>query len=52
MCLKIAMPHSIWGLHLGSLQAAPQGVYVAMNSKIFEYNKVIKNRDLGEFQAN
>ena len=33
------------------VQVLPIGVYIAMNGKIFEANKVIKNKDKGEFES-
>ena len=39
------------GFALGVVQCLPQGVYVAMNGKVFDWNAVIKNRDLGVFEA-
>ena len=41
--------------NLGSAMAAVQtlenGVYITMNGKVFNFDEVIKNKDLGEFQA-
>jgi len=39
------------GFALGAVQCLPQGVYVAMNGKIFNWDAVTKNRDLGAFEA-
>lgn len=39
------------GFALGALQCLPFGVYVAMNGKVFDWDKVIKNRDLGVFET-
>ena len=39
------------GFALGVVQCLPQGVYVAMNGNIFEWDKVIKNRDIGIFET-
>jgi L-asparaginase len=37
------------GFALGAVQCLSQGVYVAMNGKVFDWDKVVKNRDLGVF---
>lgn len=39
------------GFALGALSALPNGIYIAMNGKIFEWDKVKKNLKLGEFEA-
>lgn len=39
------------GSALAFVQVLPKGVYIAMNGKIFEANKVQKNKDKGEFEA-
>jgi len=39
------------GFALGAVQCLPQGVYVAMNGKIFNWDAVIKNREEGIFEA-
>lgn len=39
------------GFALGAVQCLPHGVYVAMNGKVFDWDKVIKNRDLGVFET-
>ena len=39
------------GSALAFVQVLPKGVYIAMNGKIFEANKVKKNKDSGEFEA-
>lgn len=39
------------GSALAFVQILPKGVYIAMNGKIFEANKVQKNKDKGEFEA-
>lgn len=39
------------GFALGSVQCLPQGVYVAMNGKVFDWDAVIKNREQGVFEA-
>jgi L-asparaginase len=39
------------GSALAFVQVLPKGVYIAMNGKIFEANKVYKNKDTGEFEA-
>ncbi len=38
------------GSALAFVQALPQGVYIVMNGKYFEYNKVRKNQLTGEFE--
>jgi L-asparaginase len=38
------------GCALGFAQALPQGVYLAMNGRRFDWNNVRKNRKLGEFE--
>lgn len=38
------------GSALSFAQVLPAGVYVAMNGKCFAWNRVRKNRDLGEFE--
>ena len=39
------------GSALAFTQVLPTGVYIAMNGKIFEANKVQKNKERGEFEA-
>jgi len=39
------------GSALAFVQVLPIGVYIAMNGKIFEANKVLKNKDKGEFES-
>jgi L-asparaginase len=38
------------GSALAFVQTLPPGVYVAMNGKIFDWDKVRKNREIGEFE--
>ena len=38
------------GLALGAVQSLPEGVYLAMNGKIFPAGKVRKNREAGRFE--
>lgn len=38
------------GSSITAVQLLEPGVYVVMNGKIFNWNNVIKNKDLGEFQ--
>lgn len=38
------------GFALGALQALDSGVYIAMNGKVFNWDNVVKNREIGEFQ--
>ncbi len=37
------------GTAIGAISILPQGVYIAMNGKIFDYNNVLKNRKIGIF---
>lgn len=39
------------GFALATAQIKTKGVYIAMNGIVFDYDKVIKNRDLAEFQS-
>jgi len=39
------------GCAIAAVQTLENGVYITMNGKIFNYDEVIKNKDLGEFQA-
>jgi L-asparaginase len=39
------------GTAVGALQSMANGVYIAMNGKIFEAGKVRKNRDAGKFET-
>jgi L-asparaginase len=39
------------GSALSFAQALPHGVYVAMNGRVFPWNNVRKNRELGVFEA-
>jgi L-asparaginase len=39
-----------FGFACGVAQALPQGVYIAMNAKIFTWDKVHKNRSAGLFE--
>jgi len=38
------------GTAVGAVQSLPPGVYVAMNGRCFEWNRVRKNRDTGIFE--
>ena len=38
------------GFALGAVQCLPQGVYIAMNGKVFNWDEVIKNREEGVFE--
>jgi len=38
------------GAAVAFAQTLPHGVYVAMNGRIFDYDKVRKNRRIGEFE--
>ena len=37
------------GAAIGFVQSLPNGVYIAMNGKHFHYDKVEKNKEIGEF---
>ena len=37
------------GAAIGFVQSLPDGVYIAMNGKYFHYDKVEKNKEIGEF---
>lgn len=39
------------GCAITAVQTLKNGVYITMNGKIFNYDEVIKNKDLGEFQS-
>ena len=39
------------GFALGVVQCLPQGVYVAMNGQVFDWNTVAKNREEGIFEG-
>lgn len=39
------------GMAFAAVQTLPFGTYVAMSGRIFDYNKVIKNREAGIFEA-
>ena len=39
------------GCAIAAVQTLEKGVYITMNGKIFNYDDVIKNKDLGEFQS-
>jgi L-asparaginase len=39
-----------FGFACGIAQALPHGVYIAMNGRIFTWDKVRKNRGLGQFE--
>ena len=38
------------GSALAFVQTLPNGIYIAMNGKYFYWDKVKKNKDLGEFE--
>jgi L-asparaginase len=38
------------GCAIAFVQALPQGVYIAMNGRYFKYDKVRKNKLIGEFE--
>ena len=37
------------GAAIGFVQSLPNGVYIAMNGKYFHYDRVKKNKEIGEF---
>lgn len=39
------------GFALGVVQTLPTGVYITMNGKVFDSDKVVKNLALGEFEC-
>jgi len=39
------------GVAVAGVQSLKNGVYIAMNGKIFDYEKVMKNRREGIFQS-
>ncbi len=39
------------GCAIATVQTLKNGVYITMNGRIFNYNDVIKNKGLGEFQS-
>ena len=39
------------GCAIAAVQSLGNGVYITMNGKVFNFDEVIKNKDLGEFQA-
>jgi len=39
------------GFALGALNSLENGIYIAMNGKIFNWDKVKKNIEIGEFQS-
>ncbi len=38
------------GLAVSAVQTLPYGVYITMNGKIFDFDKVKKNKELGQFE--
>ena len=39
-----------FGCAVSAVQILPKGVYITMNGKIFPYNNVRKNKEIGEFE--
>ena len=39
------------GFALAAAQIKGSGVYIAMNGTLFDYDKVVKNKELAEFQS-
>lgn len=39
------------GCAITAVQLLPLGIYITMNGKIFSWNKVFKNKKIGEFKA-
>jgi L-asparaginase len=38
------------GCAVAAVQSLGSGVYITMNGKVFQYDEVLKNKELGEFQ--
>jgi len=38
------------GCAMAAVQTLESGVYITMNGKVFKYDEVVKNRELGEFK--
>lgn len=38
------------GYAISAVQILPKGVYVTMNGKVFPWNNVRKNKEIGEFE--
>jgi L-asparaginase len=53
--IRIFVTGGIFDKELGSalsfVQVLPPGVYVAMNGRCFEWNRVKKNRESGVFES-
>lgn len=39
------------GCAIAAVQTLGNGVYITMNGKVFNYDEVVKNKELGEFQS-
>jgi len=39
------------GAAITAVQTLDKGVYITMNGKVFSWDNVVKNREIGEFQA-
>ena len=39
------------GFAIAAVQTLGNGVYITMNGKVFNYDEVVKNKELGEFQS-
>lgn len=39
------------GCAIAAVQTLGNGVYITMNGKVFNYDEVLKNKELGEFQS-
>jgi L-asparaginase len=39
------------GCAVAAVQTLENGIYITMNGKVFNFDEVIKNKDLGEFQS-
>jgi L-asparaginase len=39
------------GCAMSAVQILPAGIYITMNGRVFPYDKVVKNTDVGQFEA-
>lgn len=39
------------GAAVGAVQLLPEGVYIMMNGRVFDWNHVTKNRQIGQFET-
>jgi L-asparaginase len=40
-----------FGTAFSAVQLLPSGVYIAMNGRVFSWDKVLKNKELGVFEV-